>query len=163
MREELINEMKAVFGDDQRRIDHALNVLGYADKIREVTGGDELIVTAAAILHDIGILEAERKYGSSAGKYQEIEGPQIARDIMQELGIADDVIEHVCRIIGSHHSGGDIDTLEFRVIWDSDWIVNIGDEFAGISQRKLKEIIGKVFLTDTGRSIAENMYVDSEV
>lgn len=159
MRDRLIDEMRTVFGDDQRRIDHALKVLGFADRIRKAQGGDELVVTAAAILHDIGIHEAERKYGSSAGKYQEIEGPDIARDIMEELGVDAARANHVCRIIGSHHSGGDIDTPEFRAIWDADWLVNIGDDMGDLSQRKLKEVIAKVFLTDTGRAMARERYI----
>ena len=78
MCENLINEMESIFGDDQKRIMHALLVLNYAEKIQAATGGDPLVVRAAAILHDIGIHEAEKKHGSAAGKYQEIEGPAIA-------------------------------------------------------------------------------------
>ena len=159
MREQLINDMKSVFGDDDRRIDHALSVLSYADQIRVQQGGDESVVTAAAILHDIGIHEAERKYGSAAGKYQEIEGPSIAKGILEKYEITADTVEHVCRIVGSHHSGGDIDTVEFRVIWDADWIVNIGDDLADAGQEKLEGMIDKVFKTGTGRSIAKKRFV----
>ena len=42
-------------------------------------GGDPRIVVAAAVLHDIGIQEAERKHGSSGPQGQELEGPPIAR------------------------------------------------------------------------------------
>ena len=45
------------------------------------------VVRAAAVLHDIGIREAERKHGSSAGKYQEVEGPPIARRILEKLSV----------------------------------------------------------------------------
>jgi len=55
LRDRLIEEMKKVFGADQKRIGHALSVLDYARQIQEVEGGDPLIVKAAAILHDIGI------------------------------------------------------------------------------------------------------------
>jgi len=77
MRERLIREMMNAFGADQKRIDHALAVLNYAEQIFSVEGGDPLVVKAAAILHDIGIHEADRKYSSSAGKYQKIELSQI--------------------------------------------------------------------------------------
>jgi HD superfamily phosphodiesterase len=80
----LTDEKKKVFGTDKRRIEHALTVLDYAERIRTVGGGDALVVRAAAILHDIGIHEAERKYGSSAGKYQQIEGPPIAEKILRK-------------------------------------------------------------------------------
>ena len=60
IRDKLIDEMKKVFLGDEKRIDHALAVLNYAEQIQAAEGGDPLIVRAAAILHDIGIHEAER-------------------------------------------------------------------------------------------------------
>lgn len=80
---ELIAAMKAEFGSDQKRIAHALNVLDWAKKIMDHEGGNREIVLAAAVLHDIGIQAAERKHGSNAPKYQELEGPPIARRILQ--------------------------------------------------------------------------------
>jgi len=152
MREKLIEEMKNVFGDDQKRIEHALAVLDYAERIQNVEGGDPLIVRAAAILHDIGIHEAESKYGSSAGRYQEI---------LKKYDISAEAIEHICRIIANHHSAKDIDTTEFRILWDADRLVNIPTEFANASNEKLQEIIDKTFKTDDGRRIAAELFVKS--
>ena len=84
MKDKLIQKMKDVFGDDQKRINHALAVLKYAEQIHSAEGGDLIVITAAAILHDIGIHQAEQKYGSPAGKYQEIEGPPIAEKILND-------------------------------------------------------------------------------
>lgn len=159
MRERLITEMKAVFGDDNKRISHALKVLNFAEKILKNEPGDQLTVLAAAILHDIGIHEAERKYNSSAGNYQEIEGPPIAREIMEKLEIDNEVIEHVCRIVGSHHSAKNIDTPEFRIIWDSDWIVNIPDECHNMDKNKLKAMIERIFKTAHGKEVALKQYI----
>jgi len=156
---ELIEAMKAVFGADQKRIHHALAVLGYAEKLLKTESADELTVTAAAILHDIGIQAAERKHGSSAGHYQEIEGPPIARPILIRLGVDADRVDHVCRIIGSHHSARNIDTPEFRVIWDADWLVNIPAEYPGWEPDRLRPIIDKVFKTKTGRKLAEGRFL----
>ena len=153
--------MKKVFGTDAKRIEHALSVLDYARQIHEVEGGDLLIVKAAAILHDIGIKEAERKHNSSAAKYQEIEGPPIARDILTRCGISCSDSEHICRIIGSYHSGKDIDTIEFRIVWDADWLVNIPTELANSSNEILAETINKVFKTQTGRQTAVNLFLEN--
>ncbi|MBN2713878.1 MAG: HD domain-containing protein [Planctomycetes bacterium] len=149
--------MKGIFGEDTRRINHALNVLSNAEAINSKENGDEITVITAAILHDIGIQEAERKHGSSAGNYQEIEGPPIARRILSNLDIPDETVEHICRIIGSHHSANDIDTIEFRVIWDSDWIVNIPDEFPDYGREKTEELIGKIMKTCSGRDRAREV------
>ncbi len=157
--DKLIEAMGNEFGDDQKRISHALSVLKYAQGILLKNGGESRVVIAAALLHDIGIQEAERKYGSSAGKYQEIEGPPIARRIMEDIGFDESTIEHVCRIVGSHHSGRDIDTIEFRILWDADWLVNIPDEFAGSSKEKLKVTIDKIFKTTSGKKKAYKLFV----
>ena len=161
IREKLISQMNNVFDNDQKRIEHALAVLDYAEQIQNAEGGDPLIVRAAAILHDIGIHEAENKYGSAAGKYQEIEGPPIAREILIKEDISAEAIEHICKIIANHHSDKEIDTIEFRIVWDADQIVNLRADSSGVSNEKLQEIIDKRFKTDEGRRIAAELFVKS--
>lgn len=155
----LIQAMKDVFGTDRRRIAHALKVWQVTKEILAEESGSPRVVEAAAILHDIGIQEAERKFGSSAARYQEIEGPPVARRIMEGLGLDEQTIEHVCRIVGSHHSAHDIDTPEFRILWDADWMVNIPDAFAGHSKDQLERIIHKIFKTKAGKEKAVNLFV----
>lgn len=158
----LVAAMKKEFGDDQRRITHALTVLDKAQELLREEGGDPRVVLTAAILHDIGIQEAEKKHGSSAGKYQEIEGPPITRRIMEELNLDEDTIEHVIRIVGSHHSARDIDTLEFRIIRDADWLVNIPDEFPDADSDEISRKIEKIFKTSAGKKKAYEMYVGAK-
>lgn len=159
VRQKLINEMKKVFGRDEKRIKHALAVLDYAERIQAVEGGDPLVVKAAGILHDIGIHEAERKHGSPAGKYQEIEGPPIAEEILKRHDIPQETIKHVCKIIANHHSAKDIDTKEFRILWDADRLVNIQEDFPDASTEKLEGIIDKTFKTAKGREIAMESFL----
>ncbi len=154
----LIQEMHSVFGDDRERIDHALAVLGHANRLRAVEGGDPLVIQAAAVLHDIGIHEAERKHGSAAGRYQEIEGPPIAGAILRKHGVGDDSVTHVCRIIANHHSARDIDTLEFRVLWDADWLVNWPEVFPSQADTDVETRINKVFKTNTGCETARRLF-----
>jgi hypothetical protein len=160
IRERLIAEMKRVFGTDERRIRHALAVLEGAEELLRTEAGDPLVVRAAAILHDIGILEAERKHGSAAGRFQEMEGPPIARHILADLGLGVGVIDHVCRIVGNHHSARDIDTPEFRILWDADWLVNLPGEFPSLDPAALKAVIDRTFKTPAGRSRACRQFLD---
>jgi len=154
--------MRDYFGADQRRIDHALRVTGFAEQILKREKGDRLVVVAAALLHDIGIREAERKYGSSAGDLQEREGPPVARKILTGLDFDEAVIVEVCEIIASHHSPGEVDTDNFRVIWDADWLVNLGDEFDLKDTGKTLEMIGRIYQTATGKSLAEQIYLQKD-
>ena len=121
--------------------------------------GDWHILMPASILHDVGIKVAEEKYGSSAGHLQEKEGPGIARKLLLKLGLRMEHIDEICEIIAHHHSPGEINTNNFKILYDADWLVNLGDEIGGGDKQKLKNMIRKVFLTQTGKKLAENIYL----
>lgn len=136
----LIAAVKQEFGADGKRIGHVLKVLARAQELLREEDADSLIVCAAALLHDIGIQAAERKHGSASGKYQELEGPPIARRIMAVLGLAEPVIDHVCKIVDNHHSAREIDTTEFRIVWDADWLTNLPEESPETLKRRLPQL-----------------------
>ncbi len=161
--DKLIDEMKAVFDGDQKRITHALSVLANAEEIMRSQKADPRVVLTAAILHDIGILEAERKHGSSAGIYQEMEGPTIANPIMKKVGLDIETIRHVEKIIANHHSAKDIDTPEFRIIWDADWLVNLGETYPKTHREALKNKIERIFKTKAGKRIAYQTFCKTAV
>ena len=152
--------MKQIFKGDQRRINHAFKVLDYAEKIHLTEGGNTFIVKAAAVLHDIGIPASIQKYGSAAGNYQEIEGPPIAEKILAKYKIPSDQIDHICRIIANHHSARNIDTTEFRIIYDADWLVNLPGDFPNADKKKLKSVIKRIFKTRTGHSLACKLFLN---
>ena len=86
--ENILREAVSYDGADIKRINHFLKVYAFAKMIGEGEGlssREQYILEAAAVLHDIGIHESERKYSSSAGKYQEIEGPEVARNILERF------------------------------------------------------------------------------
>jgi hypothetical protein len=151
--------MEEYFGNDARRIEHALRVTAFACQLMEDEPAYPELVVATALLHDIGIREAERKYGSSAGDLQEVEGPPVAREILTRLGYAEPFITEACAIIASHHSPGEVDTDNFRIIWDADWLVNLGDECDLSDKEKCRKIIARTFMTDAGKSIAKAIYL----
>jgi HD superfamily phosphodiesterase len=146
---------------DSRRIAHARQVTAFVEQLVAQEQGDYIIVMAAGLLHDIGIHEAERKYHSNAGNYQEIEGPPIARSILQELGMSAGQIEEVCEIIAHHHSPGIINSRNFKILYDADWLVNLGDEFDIQDKTKISGLIDKIFLTAGGKVLAKQIYLNS--
>lgn len=160
LRGRLIEAMKNVFEGDQRRIAHALSVLGVAEEILRRETANRRVVQAAAILHDIGIHEAHRKHGSTGGRYQELEGPPIARPILDACHFEAAERDHVLQIIANHHSVGNMDTVEFRILWDADWLVNIPEEFPGLEAPQLRQKIDTIFKTPCGKSIALETYIE---
>jgi hypothetical protein len=155
----LLQEMESYFDGDLKRIEHARKVTEYAEKLLEQEEGNYEVVIGASVLHDIGIHEAERKHGSNSGKYQEIEGPPIASKILTKLGFEAGQIDEICDIIGHHHSPSKITTRNFGILYDADWLVNLKDEYNIQDKNKLSHIIEKVFLTESGKTLAKEIYL----
>lgn len=160
--DKLIEGVKEVFGDDQPRITHALRVFEAAQELLRGEEANPRIVVAAALLHDIGTKEAERRHGSAAPRFQELEGPPIARRILEDLDMAEKDIQHVCQIVANHHSAREIDTPGFRVVWDADWLVNIPEEHPGLEPKRLRQLIEKTFRTPTGKRIALERFLQTK-
>jgi HD superfamily phosphohydrolase YqeK len=149
-------EMKKYFKQDFKRIGHATKVARYAEQIVKNEKGNPAVVLPAAYLHDIGIKEAERKYNSTVARYQEEEGPPIAREILRRLGAREELIEEVCDIIAHHHHPREDETVNFKCLYDADLIVNIeeNNKDQPISAERLAKLINGSFFTETGRQIA---------
>jgi HD superfamily phosphohydrolase YqeK len=152
-------EMKRYFKNDFKRIGHATRVARYAEQIAKKEKGMLAVILSAAYLHDIGIHEAEKKHGSTAAKFQEAEGPPIARSILEKLGAKEELINEVCDIIGHHHHPRSDDSINFKVVYDSDLLENIDEKQkkAPRSKEKIESLIEKSFLTDSGREAAREV------
>ncbi|MCM8798395.1 MAG: HD domain-containing protein [Candidatus Omnitrophica bacterium] len=159
IKEKLLKELEEYFGEDKKRIEHAKKVLNFSEELLKKEKGDWHIVIPAAILHDVGIKVAEEKYGSSNENLQEKEGSEIARKILLKVGLKKEDIEEICQIISHHHSPAVIDTLNFKILYDADWLVNLKDELDIKDRVKLKESIAKIFLTSEGKQLAEKIYL----
>lgn len=147
-------------GDDIKRINHFLKVYAFAKMIGENEGlssREQYILEAAAILHDIGIHESERKYSSSAGKYQEIEGPGVAGNILKALGAEEDVIDRVCYLVGHHHTYNQVDGLDYQILIEADFFVNAYED--NLSTEAMKKVYGQIFKTETGKKLFEKIYL----
>ena len=156
-------EMKRYFKNDFKRIGHASRVARHAERIGKSEEGNLAVILAAAYLHDIGIHEAERKYNSTAAKYQEQEGPAIARSILIKLGAKDKLIDAVCDIVGHHHHPRPDDNLDFKSVYDADLIVNLKEKQSEslATPESLAEIIGKSFLTKSGQEEARKVLLEA--
>jgi hypothetical protein len=156
---EIIKKMIAYFDYYSNYINHAYRVLYYAEEISGIENGFPDVVISSAILHDIGIPDCEKKYKSIEGQLQEIEGPPVAREILESLCMDEETIKEVCEIIGCHHSPGEIDTVNFKIMWDADWLVNLPDVYDVKNKAKLQDIISETFITQAGLKIAKELYL----
>ena len=144
---------------DPKRINHFMKVYAFAGLIgrKEGISGRELdILEAAAVLHDIGIHNAEMLHGSSDGKYQELEGPGVAADILSALGADNEFIGKVCNMVGRHHTYTGIDSLSLQILIEADFLVNIFED--GMSDTAIASVKEKIFRTAEGTRLLEEMY-----
>lgn len=125
LRAQLVRVLTQYFGNDDRRIEHALRVLHHAEHIMgSHPGCDAEIVIASALLHDVGIKMSEEKHGYNTGKTQEEYGPSVAGELLGSINFPSDKTEIVKNIVGNHHSPSRYDYPELAVLKEADLIVN---------------------------------------
>ena len=157
--EPIFREMVAFFKGDPEQIQHSVKVYGFARMIGIAEGIDERtqeILEIAAILHDIGVRPAREKYQSSAGKFQEIEGPVVAKEILKRLGLPETVIERVCYLIGHHHTYTHIDGVDYQILVEADFLVNMYE--GRMSEEAIRTTFDKIFVTRTGKQYGQKMF-----
>jgi HD superfamily phosphodiesterase len=164
LKERVAVEMKRYFKKDFKRIGHAGRVARYAEQIVREEGGDLAVVLSAAYLHDIGIPEAERKYGSAEAGYQEQEGPPVAREILSGLGAREELMDEVCDIIAHHHHPRGKETQNYRAVYDADTIANLEEarKREKIPAEELEATVEKDLMTQTGKAVARKVLLASE-
>ncbi|MFQ5925757.1 MAG: phosphohydrolase, partial [Dehalococcoidia bacterium] len=70
-------------------------------------------------------------------------------------------IVEICEIIAHHHSPGKIDTKNFKILYDADWLVNLRGEHDIQDRVKLAKVIERVFLTEGGKALAREIYLQA--
>jgi len=155
-------EMKLYFKQDFKRIGHAAKVARYTERLVQEEKGDPAVALSAAYLHDIGIKNAEAKHHSSEARYQEEEGPAVAREILMKLDAAEALIDEVCDIVAHHHHPRSHDTINFKVVYDADVLVNLEEKQkkAPIAREKLAQLVDSKFLTQSGRELARSVLLN---
>ena len=157
---QITEKMIAYDSGDIHRIEHFIKVYGYASAIGKLEGLDprtQELLEAAALLHDIGIKVSEEKYHSSAGKYQEIEGPAEARKLLDGICPDKELTDRVCWLIGHHHTYSDIQDIDHQILVEADFLVNLYED--GCSRKTAENVKKNIFRTKTGLWYLEQLYL----
>lgn len=157
--DDLFMDMIAYYDGDPKRIQHFTKVHSYARLIgigEELDDASLFILEAAAYTHDIGIRVVEEKYGRCDGKLQEQEGPIIAQKMLSQLGFENYIVERICFLIGHHHTYDNIDGLDYQILVEADFLVNLYEDDAG--NRAIDKAYKRIFKTETGKKIFRLMF-----
>lgn len=144
---------------DARRIQHFIKVHSLAKLIGEMEGlsKEELeILEAAALVHDIGIRPAEKKYGYSNGKLQEQEGPEPAKRLLEEAGFSESVQDRVCFLVAHHHTYNRIEGADYQILVEADFLVNLYED--GADEKAVQTAYERIFRTESGKEICKMMF-----
>ena len=158
--QDVIFEMITYYAGNPKRIQHFLKVHSFAKLIGEGEGLDaaaQEILEVAAVVHDIGIKSSEEKYHSSAGKYQELEGPPIAESMLARMEYPPSVVERVGWLVGHHHTYKEIQEIDHQILVEADFLVNIYED--GLDLSSIRDINDRVFKTRTGKRLLSTMYI----
>ena len=145
---------------DPKRIQHTTKVHAYASLIGKCEGLDDemlFILESAALVHDIGIRESERKYGYQNGKLQEQEGPAVARDLLMRIGgYSEQQIERICWLIAHHHTYHVCEDMDYQILIEADFLVNLYED--NESMNAMRAVHRNIFRTESGRRMLETMF-----
>lgn len=157
--DELFLEMIKYYNGDPKRIQHFTKVHSYAKLIgamENLSPNDMNVLETAAIVHDIGIKVAEEKYNSTNGKYQELEGPVLAKNMLESLGFHKEIIERVCYLVGHHHTYNNISGMDYQILVEADFLVNLYED--SCSKEACTNVLDKIFKTNSGKQLLIEMF-----
>lgn len=111
----------------------------------------EDLTYASIILHDIGGCSIKDQYEK---------GPQIATDILKQMGCSESFIRQVCHIIATHHDHPETPSDAFKSLYDADKLVMFTpEEYPTYNSRAgfdWEKIINLIY-SENGRVLAREM------
>jgi uncharacterized protein len=122
LREEIAVYFPDELEDYSHGISHTKRVCKIVEIIHEKEGGDLLVLSVAALLHDIARAQEER--GECIN--HAIKGGELAREILAKYNLSDDIIEQIVYCIQNHRSNQKGETLESKILRDADKLDCLG-------------------------------------
>lgn len=144
---------------DARRIQHLLKVHRFAALIARgelVDPATRFVIECAALVHDIGIHAAEEKYGCADGRYQEMEGPALAQELLTEIGLETETVARVAWLVGHHHTYSPVESIDHQILLEADMLVNLYEDGAG--EAVIAHVAENLFRTATGKKLLTLLY-----
>ena len=155
----IMEKMVAFSEGNIHDIDHFIRVWTYAKIIGELESVDDetlFILEIAAITHDIACPLCREKYGNTKGKYQEIEGIPLVRKFLSATGVSEAQIERVMFLVGHHHTFTGIDSVDWQILVEADYIANATEN--GYSEQNIRNTMQKNMKTESGKRLLQSVF-----
>jgi len=161
--DKVFKAMISYYAGDVKQVNHFTKVYGFSKEIgamEGLNGEAQEILEIAALTHDIGIKNSKIKYQNSNGENQQIEGPLEARKMLEVFSIDECIIERVCWLIAHHHMYNNIDSIDYQILVEADFLVNIFED--GMSLEAIKSVRKKIFKTESGLYILDALFLSNQ-
>lgn len=155
-----IEKMIAFYQGNLHDINHFLKVWAFAKTIGEQEGLDDqtqLTLELAAVVHDIACPLCRQKYGSTNGKYQELESPPLIEQFFAGLPVERQRVERISWLAAHHHTYTNVEGLDYQILLEADFLVNADEN--GVSRPAIESMRQSVFRTAAGIRLLDGMYL----
>jgi hypothetical protein len=147
----LILAVKEELAEAPARLTRAVAVYQHARDLVLKEGGDPRIILAAALLLGMGTPEFAAPQDSGT------ESVSRARRILQRIGLDESTVDRVCQVVDSCRRGRELDTDEFRVVWDAATLANLSAEKLHGRPQKRRDDIEDSLKTEAGKGKARSL------
>ena len=140
-------------------INHFLKVHAYALTIgacEDLSQAQRYTLELAAIVHDIACPLCREKYGNTNGKRQEEEGGPLVRSFLADAGLSAEQVDRVAYLVSHHHTYTDIDGIDYQILVEADFLVNICDD--NLTKDAALKAYNNIFKTESGKKICREMF-----
>ncbi len=154
-----IEKMIGFYEGNLHDIEHFMKVWSYAKTIGELENVDNEIqetLEFAAIVHDIACPLCRKKYGSTAGPYQEKEGIPLTKEFYEEFNLPAEQVERICYLVGHHHSFNEIEGMDYQILVEADFLVNASE--SNMDEKTIASFKEQVFQTNAGTRLLDEIY-----
>lgn len=138
----------------ERRTQHILKVYALAKMFGEMenlSSEEQVILRAAAILHDIAIKFCKEKYnGECTQDLQKIEAPKLVKKFLEDANYDTDYFERIINLVVKHHDYDDSKNDMLQLLMEADLIVNCYESKPDEQKLSTYET---VFKTDAGKKL----------
>ena len=156
---QIMEKMLAFSEGSIHDIDHLLRVWSYSKTIGELEELDSetlYVLEAAAIVHDIACPLCREKYGSTNGKYQEMEGEPMVRAFFAGSDLSAAQIDRIAWLVAHHHTFDDIEGLDYQILVEADYIANASEN--GYDRKKIENFMTRFMKTDSAIRLAKAVF-----
>lgn len=158
--DELLKSIIEYNQGDPMRIQHLIKVHSLSSLLGKMENLDtetQFILESAALVHDIGVRNAEKEHGDKFKAYHENIGIVESENLLNQLSnYTDAQIQRIKYIVGNHHHYNKIDKIDFQILVEADFMVNAFEKQLSLSS--IDSFKEKICKTESGAEILSKMF-----